>query len=318
MSESRSMSTFSKWAIIGLGGMLVLSATGIFLATQTEAPFAWIRPEPDQKSLQILPAPAFAYHELQVSGPLVRTLRTDRSKNPNAPRLVWSVNGQDVDADGLVLPAGSFRRGDLVRARIEVPGGEKPVVTNDATIVVSNAPPHVRAAYLERPANRPHVAILHVEATDPDDDPLDHRVTWLLDGEPWPGTHGMRVDISAIESGQSVQAQVVVSDGEAKVDHLTAPLGVDNQPPALEVAARPEIETADDGSRLAILAASSVDPDGDAVTIAAVDAPSGVRWDGNRQALVWSVESGTESFDVVLRADDRRGGQAERTITLRR
>lgn len=317
MSENSSNRTMQKWIVVGLAGVLILTTVGFFVAAQPVSPLAWVRPERAADPLQILPAPAFAYHELQASGPALRTLRQNRDR-ADRPHLVWSVNGEDVEAAGAVLPSGSFRRGDVVRVRVESTGPAGPVVGAEVSAVIANAPPHIRAAYIERPAHRPHEANLRVEASDPDQDPLDYDVTWLLDGEPWSGAYGMRANISALESGQSLQCKVVVSDGESTIDYLTSPLGVDNQPPALEVAQSPSIETNADGGRMAVLAASSTDPDGDRVRIAAVGAPSGVRWDQARQALVWNVMDGVETFDVILRADDQRGGQAERTITLRR
>ena len=187
----------------------------------------------------------------------------------------------------------------------------------EASIFIENAPPTVRAAWLERPAQRPHLVDLHVEATDPDHDALDYDVEWRLDGRPWPGAYGMRVDVSRLGSGRKVEALLRVSDGQATIERTVRGLDVDNQPPSLDVAAKPTIEDGGNG-RVAVLEASSVDPDGDTVAIAAIGAPAGVRWDDNRQALVWPVQDGSEVFDVVLRADDHRGGQAERTLTLRR
>lgn len=320
MSKAGSQRQFTKWILIGLGGLLILGATGFFVVIPDED-LSWIRPDRDRAdALQILPAPAFAFHELQVSGPVVRSLRiSQRSDDEDGPRLVWSVNGKDVDVGtGFVLPAHLFRRGDVVRARIEAPGPNAPILQAESSIVIANAPPHVKAAYLERPGHRPTEANLHIEASDPDGDLLDYRIQWTIDGEPWPGQYGMRADLSGIERGQKVRAEIVVSDGGQQIEYRTAALDVDNQPPSLEVAAQPEIITNEDGSRMALLSASSRDPDGDAVTIAAVDAPAGVDWDGSRQALVWSVTDGTQPFEVILRADDARGGQAERTITLRR
>ena len=310
-------SPITRWILVGTAGLLILAAVGFFVAVPSED-LEWIRPQREGAALKILPSQAHAFHELQVSGRVVRGLRLDRrERDENAPRLVWSVNGKDVGG-GQILPSGSFRRGDVVRARVESPGSDGPVVTAEASIVIANAAPHVRAAYLERSRSRPHEVTLHVQAEDPDRDPLDHEITWLLDGERWPSARGTRANIASIERGQKVQVRVVVSDGEATVEHVTAPLSVDNQPPTLEVDARPTIEDGSDGARLAVLGAASTDPDGDAVVIGAIEAPGDVRWDGARQALVWPVTDGTQTFDVVLRADDQRGGRAERTLTLRR
>jgi len=318
MTDKSPNQHFTRWILVGLGGVVILAAIGFFSAVPSES-ITWFQPHDRSGSqLKILPSPAYSFHELQVSGPAVPTLaRGRRSEDESRPRLVWSVNGVDVDGS-LVLASSAFRRGDLVRARIEVPGPDGVLVSDETSIVIANAAPHVRAAFLKRPANQPHQVTAHVEATDPDGDPLDYEFTWLLDGKPWPGTYGRRVDVSKIDSGASIQVKVSVGDGEAVVEHLTSPLGVDNQPPSLEVAGTPEIESDANGQQRAVLGARSEDPDGDDVTIEAVDAPAGVRWDAQREALVWSVVDGTERFDVILRASDPRGGQAERTITLSR
>lgn len=304
-----------RWILIALGAMATAVVAGVLLARTPSLPGR----EPEQEStaaLEIQPRPARTHHELRVAGRLLRTLRLDDRDEAGA-RLVWSVNGEDVGT-GPALPAGSFRRGDRVRVRVEVPGPERTLVTAEDSIVIANSPPHVRTARLERDRSRPHLLNLRFDAGDPDADALDHQVHWRLDGQPWTGAHGTQVDVSALGRGSRVTARVQVDDGESTVESAEVAFVLDNRPPSLEIGREPRVERDEDGGQRAVLTARSADPDGDPVRIRAVDAPAGVEWNASLGALVWAVDQGTERFDVILSAEDDRGGRAERTITLAR
>ncbi len=304
-----------RWGLVVLGAVVTAVVAGALLARTPTVP-GW---EPEQESsaaLEIQPRPARTHHELRVTGRILRSLRLDGRDDVGA-RIVWSVNGDDVGT-GPSLPAGTFRRGDRVRARIEVPGPERTLVSAEDTIVIANSPPHVRTARLERDRSRPRLLNLRFDAGDPDADPLDHRVQWWLDGEPWSGAQGTQVDVSALGRGSRVTARVEVDDGQTTVESAEVAFVLDNRPPSLEVGQQPRVERDEDGGQRAVLTARSADPDGDPVRILAVDAPPGVAWNGSLGALVWAVDDGSERFDVILRAEDGRGGHAQRTITLAR
>ncbi|HKK73225.1 MAG TPA: hypothetical protein VKA86_18645 [Candidatus Krumholzibacteria bacterium] len=304
-----------RWILVGLAALGLAALAGFLLAEPGIRTGAGTNTG-SSAALEIVPRPARTHHALRATGRVVQNLPKD-ARDAGVPRLVWSVNGEDVGT-GAALPAGSFRRGDEVRVRVEIPNPEKTLVTADARIVIANSPPHVRAVRLERDRSRPQRLTVRYDAGDPDDDPLDHRVVWLLDGEPWPGARGAQVDVSGLARGSTVTARVRVDDGETRVESAAVSFALDNRPPTLEVGRQPRVERADDGSQRAVLTARSVDPDGDVVRIDAIGAPPGVTWNGGLGALVWSVDDGTEHFDVTLRAEDDHGARAERTLTLAR
>ena len=317
----RSCSPLTMGILAGVAVLGILGALGWFTATRDPSP-AWTAADAPKvrEDLDILPAPAHTFHELRAAGRLAqRALAAARTGTAgDGQRLVWSVNGEEVGHDALLSPD-HFARGDAVSLRVErLESDGRRVTLDEVTRVIANSPPRIHTAVLERLPNRPGIVRATVEASDPDGDLLDHQLAWTVDGEPWPAAQGAAADVSGLPSGAELEVEVRVSDGTATVSAKARSLSIDNQPPSLEIASTPTVEDGDDGRRIGVLGARSVDPDGDRVVIEAVQAPAGVGFDAARGALVWSLAEGTESFDVILRATDERGGRAERTLTLRR
>lgn len=307
-----------RWILLGLGTMIVMVVIGFIVARNPSESFEWIRGKTPEPELSILPSPAFAYHQLRASGALVNKAGRAPSNGIGVQRVVWSVNGEDV-GEGPLLAPDHFGRGDLVQVRVEeiqTRDHAKTLATASATI--TNSPPRILSARIERNPSRPQQVIANVEANDPDGDLLDYQLNWKVDGQAWGAAQGKLADITRLERGQTITFEVVVDDGEDQARTTAQPYSVDNQPPTLDVAAAPILEDTSGGGRRAVLGATSHDPDGDRVVVEAVNAPDGVRFDTQRGALVWSVLDGSQAFDVILRASDDRGGSAERTVTLRR
>jgi hypothetical protein len=231
-------------------------------------------------------------------------------------RFRWSVDGRSVPGRGasLVVP---------LEARKDVPV-EVEVVASDgvteaepffARTRVGNRPPAVAAVRLE-PADAVRVGqelVALPEAHDPDDDPLDLRYEWRVNGKAV-DHDGERFPTTGLRRGDRIQVRAYASDGRvesAPAESFPVPVG--NAAPA--ITSTPSAVSADGVLRYAVQVS---DPDGDRrLRFRLGEAPAGAHIDPVLGELTWKAsreQVGVHPIEVVV--EDGHGGKTSQRFEV--
>lgn len=222
----------------------------------------------------------------------------------------WTVNGTRVDGEGgLLLPAGSFRKGDRIEVRVT--SGKK---VAEGSVVIGNSPPRIVA--LPFTPGRFHRGIdltVHPQAADPDGDPVQFRFNWLLNGQEIASGDSQVLSGERFHRGDRIALCVIPYDhGSEGTVFRSAEIVVPNAPPRF-VSPPPGPFQSLQFNYLA----QAEDADGDSLTYALEQGPKGMHVDPASGAVQWQITpEGYGKNDVVIAARDPEGASASLRFTL--
>ncbi len=230
-----------------------------------------------------------------------------RGFNLAGAKVEWLVNGAPVENPLVVqYKASDVAKGDAIQVRALINGIE--IKSNE--VRVRNSPPAVGKVRIMPEIFKPGDT-LYVEVTgnDPDNDPLTFLYEWTRNGEP-AGT-GQKIE-GGIKRGDAIAVKITPFDGEVYGRPVVLNAGIRNMPPV--IAQHNKINF--DGKVLTYQVKAS-DPDGDPLTYALKEGPTGMTINADSGLVTWNVPAefkGSGSFTVI--AKDGQGGETSYTANV--
>lgn len=231
---------------------------------------------------------------------------SDPDGDPLQLEYVWSYNGREVKrGDQASFYLVDLKKGDRVQVTVRASDGSNQSAPASAMARAGNRPPVVSAVSLDPfgdiRAGETLQATPHV--SDPDDDPLQFRYRWTVNGADKGRDRGF--DTSGLKRGDKIQAYVVASDGQSESREQASPvLMLGNSPPTIT---QLPATRSDDGTFTYTFAAR--DPDGDRNLRFFVEkGPAGMRMDPITGVLTWTPsadQAGVHPVEVGVK--DGRG-----------
>jgi hypothetical protein len=188
----------------------------------------------------------------------------DVDGDPPGYQYRWFIDGV-ADAATSTINGTRFGKGDVVTCQVTPFDGSSagPSVVSNA-VTVLNSPPSGGTATLDRlnPVETTSVGVVFNGVSDPDLDPLTYVYRWYVNGTLV--SSATRIDGAVFSRGDTLRAEVDVSDGEAQITLSTNTVTVINSRPVVtSVTLSPEDPTTLD----AVLATvAGTDGDGDPLT----------------------------------------------------
>ncbi len=225
----------------------------------------------------------------------------------------WFINGTVFRGYREFLPGGMFRRGDRIRASVEVTvnGGLMRLISKEA--IVRNCLPDLLTVELSDTAPKTGQEVRALASgKDADGDPVSFRYRWFLNDQEDMGQVTDALSLQNIPKGSWVHAEVQAFDGISPGSKRSTPkVLVINSPPAVE---QVTITRGTGGHFTANIRIK--DPDGDPVALQEKSLPEGVSLSGT--ALSWeeaAIPSGKD-VPVVLLLSDGDGGDVEYSFQI--
>jgi hypothetical protein len=171
-------------------------------------------------SIEIFPPEPTAEHEL----------RAKVRGGGHGGRIFWKRNGESLGVEGVLLPAGSGVRGDLITAVLEI---EEESV--EASVILSNALPKVVWAGLQDPHVRRGKDIVIIPQThDADGDEVWLTYRWSVNGIEIPEAGGPVLQGHLFSKGDQVEVGITPFDGQEEGPAFPGlPLVIPNAPPGI-------------------------------------------------------------------------------------
>ncbi len=221
----------------------------------------------------------------------------------------WYLNDQLIYEGGSgVLPAHQGIRGDHITLVVFADGQE-----SSDTVIVGNSPPEILDIGLGSNQIFRGVDItVFPDAVDLDEDPVEFRYVWFINGEEVIGVTGATLPGNEFYKGDTVSLHVIPSDHEkAGPVFYPEPFIIPNGPPRF--VSDPPREFSGNEYRYQVKAE---DPDGDPLTYHLEQGPAGMTL-SDTGLLVWpiSVPSTSENAVRILVSDDE-GLWASQEFTL--
>jgi hypothetical protein len=193
---------------------------------------------------------------------------TDVDNDTLTYRYLFFVNGQRqlVPSTRPSLPAGTARRGDVVRVEVWSNDGEVDSAHTSIETTLTNAAPKAFAVAIT-PASPVKgsalVAGVTTASLDADHDLVQYRVRWSRNGQPWGAAGQLAVPASETKKGDQWEVEFVPFDSHVTGPAARAAVTVGNSPPSKpRITASNFRPTVDESSTLSI-AEEAKDPDGD-------------------------------------------------------
>jgi hypothetical protein len=262
-----------------------------------KAPAA-LQQEKDQLLLAIIPDPPTADGCLKV---LVST----------APRVQyrWEVNGETVAGQHGNLLCEGFRRGDEIR--ITASDGR---ASGSRTVTVANAPPRLTEVAIDADAiSRRTDLCITSTVFDADDDPVDLRYQWFVNGEADPFLSGDTLPAGRYVRGDELRFTILPADGSTDGPlYQSDTYVVPNAPPQLR--SEPPRQFSAYEYRYQVEAS---DPDADQLAYTLAAAPPGMTIDRGNGLITWPLTGvAPGEYPVKIVVSDPDGAEAYQLLSL--
>ncbi|MCB9759231.1 MAG: FG-GAP repeat protein [Alphaproteobacteria bacterium] len=212
-------------------------------------------------SLALQPDPAYAADAVTA---VVTT--SDLDGDALTLRFTWTLDGEELSADGESLPAFTAIRDQEIAVEVTVSDGFSFGVPGQASLVIANSAPVLEGIAID-PATPQLGDPLTCEISDRDDDgdALTRQFAWFIEGEE--RTFSGQTWTEDLDRNTAVYCEAWVTDGDLDSERLQSQtVYVGNSPPgAPQIALSPNPPTACSGGSV-LITRDAYDPDGDAIT----------------------------------------------------
>jgi hypothetical protein len=225
----------------------------------------------------------------------------DPDGDPLELGYVWRVSGRRIPSGGSSIELKSVSRHDLIEVAVTASDGRLNSDTAHANTRVPNRRPVMLGIGL-----RPNPEVISgdtlvatVRARDPDDDLIEYRYRWQVNGEEISNEQD-RLETDELAKGDEIRAFAIASDGSADSDELASVIvRVGNSHP--EIVSAPEVRWTDGEFRYQLEAR---DPDGDRpLRYALRSGPDGMLVDSVLGAVSWKPkpdQTGVHPIEVAV------------------
>jgi hypothetical protein len=223
--------------------------------------------------------------------------------------FLWEVNGEAVVTEVENQLCNGFRRGDEIRVTVSV--GD---ASSSQLFTVANAPPRLTevAVNAEAIAERGDLVITPT-VFDVDDDPVDLRYQWYVNGEADPFLTEDTLPAGRYARGDTVRFTIVPTDGAADGSvYQSDTLVIPNAPPRLFSQPPAQFE-----AREYLYQVEARDPDGDPLVYRLEQAPAGMTINPATGVVTWpltGVRPGDYSLKIVVA--DSEGAEVYQEFSL--
>lgn len=221
---------------------------------------------------------------------------------------VWRVNGQIADAEGPVLSAVAFVRGDLVEVEVRPHDGLNEGAPGFASIEIDNVMPHVEGAALSPSSPRTTDAVRcdGVGWFDADEDPARYERAWYVDDVPVGDAEVLSADLFV--KNQEIRCDLTPVDAFDQGTRVSATSRSINTPPLLlAVFLSDDMPTS--GQTLTATGMGAHDADGDDVSLAYAWYVDGNDAGSGRDLSLSGVPRDSMVHVVVTPSDDEGPGE---------
>lgn len=218
---------------------------------------------------------------------------------PAGAAIEWIVNGSVAKGGGPTFDTSGLRKGDTVQVKLSG-GGLAP----SRIVTLRNSPPEIRGIrfVLGEGAQGNSIGV-EVETFDADGDPVQVDVQWRNNGAP--AGLGNRLEVP-VKRGDKIDVTVTPFDGAERGKSATLYRDIRNTPPVIEGQEQFRV----DGNIVTFRVRAS-DADGDRITYAVKDAPTGMQIDRESGWVRWETVPGTTGkFPFTVTVSDGSGGEA--------
>ncbi len=215
--------------------------------------------------------------------------------------VTWYVNDMSIsDVEGNELRPGHYRKGD--RVRVDVRSADGSVVSSPEVVVLNSAPRVAEAALVPKHTEGEEFLVsLQTSAVDQDDDRVEFRVAWSVNGTPFESDSGERI---RVKKGDRITARVTPFDGEAEGLWVSVSTVVRSVPPRL--GKRLEDLRIADGVLSATVTVN--EGAGECARYEVVDGPEGLGIDETTGRIQWKLPGEiTRRVDATVRIKARCG-----------
>lgn len=229
---------------------------------------------------------------------------------PGSKAITWKVNDKTVaTGTDARLCDGSYKRYDLVTVTVGTTdqGGQ-------ASVSIVNSPPHV-VDISSTPAEifaGTDVSVSPV-AEDADDDMVDFRYQWLINGNADPLLTQATLPGNRFSKGDTIQVQIIPNDffvDGPTYESYAQP--VPNAAPRITSAPPQGIESLDYRYQVKVS-----DPDDQTFTFRLVESPAGMTIDATSGLIQWSLVGVTPGdYKIVIIASDPAGAETAQEYSL--
>jgi hypothetical protein len=300
------------FALAGCGGDPETSSGPAPAASDAPAPAPPQNQAPVLESVDLRPSAPAVGDSVSVSV---------RGRDPEGKDLLheieWIHNGRRLPKTRRMwLETASFHKGDSLSAVVWSTDGEITVKRESQTLRFANAAPRVTGVRLspaKATGNDPIFA--DAEATDVDNDPIEFRYAWYVNGELIEGENASTLPGGKLKRGDELRVSVAAFDGSTEGDRvLSRPVSIHNSSPRIE--SQPSFSLNDQGIYAYQIVAE--DPDGDRpLRYRLVEGPPGMRVDYTTGEVTWSLPADAAGrHDIELSVSDAHGGDVRQTYTL--
>lgn len=295
-----------KKFVLMLGAAAVAIYGTYSLVSALQKPDAVVSGPAPTGGIVIVPATLFANTTLQarLEG------QTGRLADPGACH--WFVNdGEVADAATATLTPGHFKKGDRVRAEVNVNG--TPLVSS--TVVIANSPPQITNASADLRQEPSAEIYLRVASADADHDPVTYTYEWFKNGEPIGGQTSASIDVSHFQKGDNVYAEVTASDGNDASSRKSDPIKLGSNAP--KITSTPPQALEDDRR---FVYQVTVAPSAGSVHYELTQAPMGMSISAGGR-IEWTVPleesaDGATTHKAVVRVTDSMGGYSTQEFSI--
>ena len=246
-----------------------------------------------------------------LSGPITVLITTeDHERDTVNYHYQWVVNGSPIAGQTRsTLPPEILKRGDAVSVTVVPDDGKaRGDVYQTKVVSVVNTPPRIESLSLEPQSIKTgDVVKAQVEASDPDQDPIELSYRWWRNGTAITEGEEPEIDTAGFSPDDTVVVEVTPRDTTAQGKTIKSdPVHIGLVPPT--IVSVPPTKTSDDRFEYVVKAVS---PHGELLRYRLESAPSGMVIDAETGRITWQVPpqaSGIHKVRVV--ADGGKGGTA--------
>jgi len=255
--------------------------------------------------------------EIPLPGQRVTTEVDARDPDGDPVRLVytWLLDGRDTRRSDAGFDVPQEAKGSMLEVNVVAHDGKTESQPHVLDAVVGNQPPELVDLLVEpaKSVTVEHEIVASARAVDPDGDPVEFRYTWLVNGR-HVEVHEPVLTQRHFARDDTVQVEVVVSDGEDETDPLRSPpITIQNSLPV--ITSTPQGLDGDGAFRYQ---PEVTDADGDRrLRFRLVEAPEGMTIDWLRGTVSWRPrEDQAGKHHVDLEVDDSAGGVHTQSFVL--
>lgn len=300
-----------------IGKIALLSVLGVLLANfscgrhERTEPKSKTNSPPLISSISILPEKPTQESEINL---FIQS--HDPEGDPVTFQYRWIRNDEEIPgANDSSLKSGSFKKGDLIKARV-VPSDGKvdgiPVLSSAVKIL--NSSPVIQGASIE-----PKVAYgtdrlkANVKSSDPDGDIIYYTYQWEKNGVVLNEERGEYLERGRFKRGDSIVVIVTPDDRENPgKPEKSDPIIILNSPPIIVSAPPTSVE-----KMTYLYQVTANDPDNDPITFTLKSGPKGMEMDKETGLLRWEIRKEDKgSHSVEIEISDDAGAKSIQRYTL--